>query len=91
MFLEDGEYNQQFVSHPKTPSQLGAYAIIHHTVWFAPLDFFVAVVLLLLVSAKPQRLGSMQRLLAHRYRPYLNNRQSGLFQDQSRSQSRQYA
>lgn len=47
IFLEEGENNEKFDSHPRHPSALPAYLLVHNQ-WYYGLDLFFSIVLLLL-------------------------------------------
>ncbi|CAG9770850.1 unnamed protein product [Ceutorhynchus assimilis] len=47
IFLEEGENNEKFDSHPRHPSALPAYLLVHNK-WYYGLDLFFSIVLLLL-------------------------------------------
>lgn len=47
IFLEEGENNEKFDSHPRHPSALPAYLLVHNS-WYYGLDLATSVVLLLL-------------------------------------------
>ncbi|XP_030757236.1 two pore calcium channel protein 1-like isoform X2 [Sitophilus oryzae] len=47
IFLEEGENNEKFDSHPRHPSALPAYLLVHNQ-WYYGFDLFFSVVLLLL-------------------------------------------
>ncbi|KAJ8921141.1 hypothetical protein NQ315_013612 [Exocentrus adspersus] len=53
IFLEEGENNEKFDSHPRHPSALPAYLLVHNS-WYYGLDLVFSVLLLLLaVVEKP--------------------------------------
>ncbi|KAL1502414.1 hypothetical protein ABEB36_007557 [Hypothenemus hampei] len=47
IFLEEGENNEKFDSHPRHPSALPAYLLVHNQ-WYYGLDLFFSIILLLL-------------------------------------------
>ncbi|KAF5285116.1 hypothetical protein FQA39_LY16805 [Lamprigera yunnana] len=47
IFLEEGQNNEKFDSHPKHPNDLPAYLLVHNA-WYYGLDLLTSVVLLLL-------------------------------------------
>ncbi|XP_066153922.1 two pore channel protein 1-like isoform X1 [Euwallacea fornicatus] len=47
IFLEEGENNEKFDSHPRHPSALPAYLLVHNK-WYYGLDLFFSIILLLL-------------------------------------------
>nr|XP_023012709.1 two pore calcium channel protein 1-like isoform X1 [Leptinotarsa decemlineata] len=53
IFLEEGENNEKFDSHPRHPSALPAYLLVHNS-WYYGFDLFFSIVLLMLaVVEKP--------------------------------------
>ncbi|XP_018562124.1 two pore calcium channel protein 1 isoform X2 [Anoplophora glabripennis] len=47
IFLEEGENNEKFDSHPRHPSALPAYLLVHNS-WYYGLDLLFSIILLLL-------------------------------------------
>ncbi|XP_065173158.1 two pore channel protein 1-like isoform X2 [Atheta coriaria] len=51
IFLEEGENNEKFDSHPRHPSALPAYLLVHNN-WYYGLDLSASLILLLLALAE---------------------------------------
>lgn len=56
IYLEEGENNEKFDSHPKHPSALPAYLLVHNTLYYT-LDLITSLLLLVLAVAEPPSLS----------------------------------
>ncbi|KAK4878004.1 hypothetical protein RN001_010510 [Aquatica leii] len=59
IFLEEGQNNEKFDSHPKHPSDLPAYLLVHNA-WYYGLDLITSVILLLLALVEAPSVGNVQ-------------------------------
>ncbi|KAF5284216.1 hypothetical protein FQR65_LT00216 [Abscondita terminalis] len=59
IFLEEGQNNEKFDSHPKHPTDLPAYLLVHNS-WYYGLDLITSVILLLLALVEEPSVGNVQ-------------------------------
>ncbi|XP_068901999.1 two pore calcium channel protein 1-like isoform X3 [Tenebrio molitor] len=59
IFLEEGENNEKFDSHPRHPTALPAYLLVHNS-WYYGLDLAFSIILLLLALAESPSVHKFQ-------------------------------
>lgn len=59
IFLEEGENNEKFDSHPRHPSALPAYLLVHNS-WYYGFDLLFSIVLLLLALVEKPSLDNFE-------------------------------
>jgi len=59
IYLQEGENNDKFDSHPKNPAALPAYLMVHSN-WYHGLDLSASIVLLALALVEPPAVALFQ-------------------------------
>ncbi|XP_031330595.1 uncharacterized protein LOC116161399 [Photinus pyralis] len=59
IFLEEGQNNEKFDSHPRHPNDLPAYLLVHNA-WYYGLDLIMSIIILLLALVEAPSVDNFQ-------------------------------